>query len=327
MAESARCSSSPDNGVEAKNEDTQSGGQGSDSAWSLGSSCGSCAAEDRRRSSARMARIAARLFWPSSLTPTTEALGSPHGCTMSKPAHPGQVRLMITLSVHIGFIGSVQRAGLAFSKSGGMLTRAAIVVAVLHLSAGTFPVSLSASAEHLVYPRTTGELQRPEKPLARILVWGNSSAPATATAVETTKEILQEVGFTILDRETLPAGLQERAKRIRSIDEQRAELLQLGKDAGADHVVVVETADLLVPAETTRSRAAALHDERVTVKAMGTDTGNVVFRGSAWWAHPVENPGQRVRLLTYYAIARAICLPEKWEEPSEVNHGKGGCRP
>ncbi|HXF91321.1 MAG TPA: hypothetical protein VNK46_01085 [Nitrospiraceae bacterium] len=158
-------------------------------------------------------------------------------------------------------------------------------------------------------------------------MWGNSSTPATTTAVETTKEILREAGFTILARETLPANLRERAQRIRSLDEQRVELLQLGKDAGADHVVVVETADLLVPAETTGNRAAVLHDERVTVKAMGTDSGNVVFRGSAWWAHPVEHPGQRVRLLTYYAIARAICLPEKWEEPSEANHGKGGCRP
>ncbi|HXF91320.1 MAG TPA: hypothetical protein VNK46_01080 [Nitrospiraceae bacterium] len=64
---------------------------------------------------------------------------------------------MIIFCIHVGFVSSVHRAGSVFRKNGRMLARVAIVAAVLCLSAGTFPISLPAFAEHLVYPQTTGE--------------------------------------------------------------------------------------------------------------------------------------------------------------------------
>ncbi len=135
-----------------------------------------------------------------------------------------------------------------------MLDRAAIVVAELSLSADTFPTAVG----NFIRPgHDDGGDDQGDPPEGRPRDSG---------------------------RETLPAGLQEQATRIRSIAEQRAELFQLSKDAGADHVVVVETADLLVHAEIAWCQTAVLHEERVTVKAKGRGLKEWSLRGSAGWA-------------------------------------------
>lgn len=197
--------------------------------------------------------------------------------------------------------------------------------------ASLLPVSLAESVKipdtvTTIYPVTTGVLHPPAKPMARVLVWGSHSSPAMTTAIKATNEILQKVGMTIIERKSPLLRPQKQGPPPRRGDNWEAEILKAGKDVGVDHVVFVDTTDRLVPEETARSSTASLYDERVSVRAVGVETGKVVFEGTARWSHPIESPGQHIRELTAYAIARAICLPEKWEEPSEANNGRGRCR-
>lgn len=181
-----------------------------------------------------------------------------------------------------------------------------------------------------IYPVTTGRAQSSDQPLSRIVVLSAQTGPSIDAAVAAAKEVFRRGGLTVLNEtlQTLAPGRGE-PQGPDSPDRSNADagFLVIGKRAGADHVMLVEITDTLVVEDRARGGKAYLHDERVVVRGLSVHRGTVVLEGTARWSQPVERAGQHIRELTAYALARAICAPDKWVEASAPNNGRGRCRP
>lgn len=181
-----------------------------------------------------------------------------------------------------------------------------------------------------IYPVTTGRAQSSDQPLSRIVVLSAQTGPSIDAAVAAAKEVFRRGGMTVLNEtlQTLAPGRGE-PQGPDSPDRSNADagFLAIGKRAGADHVMLVEVTDTLVVEDRARGGKAYLHDERVAVRGLSVHRGTVVLEGTARWSQPVERAGQHIRELTAYALARAICAPDKWVEASAPNNGRGRCRP
>ncbi|HSA62364.1 MAG TPA: hypothetical protein VLE03_09015 [Nitrospiraceae bacterium] len=177
-----------------------------------------------------------------------------------------------------------------------------------------------------IYPVTSGISRSPTAPLSRVLILGTQDNPSLATAKAAAREVFQRGGITIAEESSsLPSrGIVGPQRRDRQ--ESDASLLALGKKAGADHVLILEITDTLVLDKQAQMENSFLHDERVSVRVVGVESGVVVLEGTARWSQPVERAGDYIRELTVYAIGRALCAPDKWVEASEWNNGRGRCR-
>ncbi len=186
--------------------------------------------------------------------------------------------------------------------------------------------SFADPATITIYPVTTGLSYHPSPPMARVLVLGTHASAPMATVVSAAKEVFQRGGMTIIDK-TPPQSLVPRQGPL-SNDRAAVDdaLLAFGKDAGADHLILLDFSDTLILDESGQSLGGYLHDERITVRGIGVADGTLVLEGTARWSQPVDRSGHYLRQLTAYAIGRALCPPNKWEEASDANNGRGKCR-
>jgi hypothetical protein len=189
------------------------------------------------------------------------------------------------------------------------------------------PALSAADADRVmtVYPVTTGRAQTPEQPLSRIVVLSPQTGASIDAAMAAAKEVLRRGGLTVLDVGMAPDHVELHGPNSPGHSQGDAGFLSLGRRAGADHVMLVEITDTLVVDDRARGGKAYLHDERLSVRGLNVNRGTVVLEGTARWSAPVEQTGQHIRELTTYALARAVCAPEKWVEASAANGGRGRC--
>lgn len=177
-----------------------------------------------------------------------------------------------------------------------------------------------------IYPVTSGISRPPATPLSRVLILGIQTNPSLTVAIAVAKEIFRRGGITIVDEAPSRQLKENLGPRLRDRRDSDATLRVIGKEAGADHVLVLEVTDTLVLEKDGQMKNGYLHDERVSVRGVGVESGLVVLEGTARWSQPIERAGDHIRELTAYAIARAVCAPDKWVEASAANNGRGRCR-
>lgn len=177
-----------------------------------------------------------------------------------------------------------------------------------------------------IYPVTSGISRPPATPLSRVLILGTQTNPSLTVAIAVAKEIFRRGGITIVDEAPSRQLKENLGPRLRDRRDSDATLRVIGKEAGADHVLVLEVTDTLVLEKDGQMKNGYLHDERVSVRGVGVESGLVVLEGTARWSQPIERAGDHIRELTAYAIARAVCAPDKWVEASAANNGRGRCR-
>ncbi len=178
-----------------------------------------------------------------------------------------------------------------------------------------------------IYPVTTGTSHAPSTPISRIVVVSAQTGASVSAALAAARDVFQRGGMTVIDRAlpSWPGDTQGPQRPGQKRGDQG--FLAFGKSVGADHVVVLEITDTLILDKQKSVANTYLHDERISVRGIGVETGTVVLEGTARWSQPIVRAGDHVRELTTYAIARAICTPEKWVEASAANNGRGRCRP
>ena len=145
-------------------------------------------------------------------------------------------------------------------------------------------------------------------------------------ALTAAKDVFSRGGVTVIEDQISRALPQIQGPQQRDRQDLDVALRAMAKGTGADHVIVLEITDALVLDKTGPSKNSYLHDERVSVGGIGVESGSVVLEGTARWSQPIEGVGGYIRELTAYAIARAICFSDKWEEASARNNGRGRCR-
>lgn len=177
-----------------------------------------------------------------------------------------------------------------------------------------------------IFPVTSGVAHSPATPFSRVVVLGSQRNSSMTAAIAAAQEIFRRGGITVV--EGSPSVSFKEIQGPPSVDRQDSDMRSrsIGKEVGADHVLVIEITDTLVLDKEIRLNTTYLHDERVKVRGLGVESGAVVLEGSARWSQPVERAGEHIRELTAYAIARALCSTEKWEEASVLNNGRGRCR-
>jgi hypothetical protein len=177
-----------------------------------------------------------------------------------------------------------------------------------------------------IYPVTTGIAHPTATPITRVLILGSQQNSSMVVAIVSAKEVFRRGGIAIVDASSPTLSKENPGLQLLDRQDSDRRLCAIGKEAGADHVVVLEMTDTLVLEKEERLKNSYLHDERVSVRGIGVESGSVVFEGTAHWSQPVERAGEHVRELTTYAIARALCSAEKWEEATAGNNGRGRCR-
>lgn len=176
--------------------------------------------------------------------------------------------------------------------------------------------------EESPYPVTTGfHTRRPpsEHPL-RFMVTGNSPF-ATAEA----QRFLAEMGGVMVERAGLHSVQTEQRLRLLQTADQEADLLKVGKLTGADRLVFVETSTTPAQFRLSIIRHYAL---AVSVRAVDTETGRIVWQGTARYSAPTSESDSGLGTLTTWAIARALCPVEQdrvWIEPGPYRK-QAGCR-
>lgn len=193
------------------------------------------------------------------------------------------------------------------------------------------PVShaqLSAASETVVsiYPVTSGFARPTATPLSRVLILGTQANPSLTSAIAVAKEIFRRGGMMIVDDAPVRSSKEPQGPQLHDRQDSDTTFRAIGKEAGADHILILEITDTLVLEKDGGIKSSYFHDEKVSVRGIGVESGSVVLEGTARWSQPVERAGEHIRELTAYAIGRAICPAEKWEEASARNHGRGRCR-
>jgi len=177
-----------------------------------------------------------------------------------------------------------------------------------------------------IYPVTSGISRPPATPLSRVVILGTQNSPSLTAAIAAAKDIFQRGGLTIIDETPARPSKENQGPQLPDRQDSDVALRAIGKEAGADHILVLEITDTLVLDSVGEMTNRYLHDERVSVRGVGVESGLVVLEGTAGWSQPIERAGEHIRELTAYAIARALCPTEKWEEASARNNGRGRCR-
>ena len=186
------------------------------------------------------------------------------------------------------------------------------------------PLILSGCGAHSLYPVTMGShapselfgrghlvdghlvLVQPQ----RVVVGANHAGIEHALSSE-----FLRLGYVVVERAQLQRILQEQNLRISladSVTKLNQEILAAGKLAGATQIVFAE---------------ASFKPERVAIRGVAVDTGEVRWSGVAMYRESAAEPDHAVISLSVWALWRATCRTEDvsiWEEPSPDR--PGGCR-
>lgn len=180
----------------------------------------------------------------------------------------------------------------------------------------------SPAEQTVMYVQTSGAYHRPEKGATGGGVWVRNNAPQSAGMPEVllvVKGAFLERGFDIVEREQLPALLEEQQTQLRYGDDRETDQVSVGKIVGARWVALVDL----------ESRPATGYWEgyhlAVSVRVVGVESGAVHYLGTARWSQPVPSPTYGVDTLAARAVSRAFCPPERWEEAQAVNGWTGSC--
>jgi len=177
-----------------------------------------------------------------------------------------------------------------------------------------------------IYPVTTGIAHPTVTPITRVLILGSQQNSSVTATIASAREVFRRGGIAIVEASSPTSSKEDLGPHVLERQDSDMRLRAIGKEAGADHIFVLEITDRLVLEKEGRLKTSYLHDERVSVRGVGVETGLVVLEGTARWSQPIEHAGEHIRELTAYAVARALCSAEKWEEGSAGNNGRGRCR-
>ncbi|MDK2743466.1 MAG: hypothetical protein NDI90_11165 [Nitrospira sp. BO4] len=227
---------------------------------------------------------------------------------------------------------------------------------VIWFCVGVFMATLASSCSEtrVVRTITTGShlqltddelVKTKNRPRSRYVVWGDHQG-----AVNSAIEVFQANGTSVVERARLREIIDElKVSLIHGADETN--LLKVGRIAGADSILFVETterSDSVTPSPGTLYRvfsgmAAAnpqyvpppppasvmVHRPRVSVRAVSVETGEIKWSGSSTLTEGVTDPEIAYPILTQAAMHRAACLVEKgatWvEAASDGSVKQWGC--
>jgi hypothetical protein len=197
--------------------------------------------------------------------------------------------------------------------------------------------------------------QKPDqpKPTFRFVVWGNHQGSINAVI-----ETLQQAGERVVERARLQEIFDEQKISLTHSSEDDMNLLRVGKLAGADRVIFVETTERtesftpsLSPLhrfflgleaggaaqqgrdplylKTPRPNPVTVYRPSVTVRAVRVDTGEIIWSGSSTTSQAVNDPEVALSILTKAAMARAVCPIEReaeWIEAASDSSQQWGCK-
>jgi hypothetical protein len=178
--------------------------------------------------------------------------------------------------------------------------------------------------EGSAYPVTTGfhaTRPRSDQPV-RVMVMGQHPF-ATAEA----QRFLAQKGAIVVERENINSIQAEQRLRLLQTADQEADLLKVGKLTGAEHVIFVETTAKLAQFKMSIIRHYAL---AVSVRGVDTETGRIIWQGTARYSAPVNESESGLGSLTTWAIERALCPIEQdwvWIEPGPYRKQDGCMKP
>jgi len=198
--------------------------------------------------------------------------------------------------------------------------------------------------------------QKPDKPkpARRYVVWGNHQG-----AINAVIETLQQAGERVVERARLQEIFNEQKISLTHSAEDDMNLLRVGKLAGADRVIFVETTErtesftpslnplhrffLALEAggaaqqgrdplylKTPRPDPVTVYRPSVTVRAVRIDTGEITWSGSSTTSQAVNDLEVAIPILTKAAMSRAVCPIERgaeWiEGASDGSRQPWGCK-
>ena len=200
--------------------------------------------------------------------------------------------------------------------------------------------------------------QKPDKPkpARRYVVWGNHQG-ATNAVIET----LQQAGERVVERARLQEIFDEQKISLTHSSEDDLNLLRVGRLAGADRVIFIETTqrresvtpsrgamdtffrklramgtqpgqlsvDEQLQQQQPRHNLVTVYRPSVTVRAVRIDTGEIAWSGSSTTSQGVNDPEVAIPILTRAAMIRAACPIEReaeWTEyASDGSRNPWGC--
>lgn len=196
-----------------------------------------------------------------------------------------------------------------------MKTLTAVIVLLMSLVGCTWPVYPVTSGFH-ASTDTFGLTGRFPAAQARYAVWSNHSG----VSVYITGLLLQ-MGYTVVERARLQQIFDEQRIRLIHSPDDDANVLRVGRLAGAAQVIFAEVIDK--PA----GYGSEGHYLSVTVRSVHVETGEVRWSGTATTTERIMSPpDSSANYGAHWAIMRAICRVEagyRWEDPSSSS--AGGC--
>lgn len=169
-----------------------------------------------------------------------------------------------------------------------------------------------------LYPLTDGhksvgvKVHHPPDHLTAV-IWGDN-----AQAISAVSTIILRAGAQLVERTQLQRLLDEQQIRLIHGAEYDADVLRVGRLAGAHLVVFVDTT--VTPETSTRGgvvsgygggfNASTLYHVSVNVRGVDIETGQVVWMGKAWYPRPIDNPETGIDMAARSAVVRATCGPD-----------------
>lgn len=185
-------------------------------------------------------------------------------------------------------------------------------------------LTLVTGCASTLYPITSGshaKLNRCTENPKRVAVWGNHPA-----MVNTIIEHYQRSKCPVIERARLQMILNEQQVRLTHSSEDEADLLRIGKLAGADYMVFAEatiksaiSSGSYVTAYGGASRTDTVYHASVAIRSVDVETGEIRWSGSAHYGSAINNPEGGIVYLTRAALSRAVCRLEEgyqWSDSS-----------
>lgn len=158
-----------------------------------------------------------------------------------------------------------------------------------------------------ILPITDGFHQSLPTQQTRVVIWGDH-----AGAVGAATTWLLKRGLRVVERAKLQQIFNEQNIRLTHTPEDDAALLRVGKLAGAQTIVFLETritpqevASAAISAYGGRSAKYTVYNVGLSLRGVDVETGEVKWSGTARYPEPGRNVEQGVALLTCHALATA----------------------
>ena len=141
-----------------------------------------------------------------------------------------------------------------------------------------------------------------------MVVWGKDSA-SESTAITW----LQRRGFRVVERARLDQIFEEQAVRLKHTPDSEADILHVGKLAGAEIVVFVETSirtresvEFAAYGGMAAGERKMFYDASLSVRRVDVESGEIIWSGSARFTEPIRhNLDDALINLTCHALATA----------------------